>query len=228
MFTFLSSCGDDDTPEEMEEMMEEGTDQCTPYSATLAGNTFESIWIDTEDIKIFADEIVIPSDIGGGYVKVTITAYDTIFYIGMDIDGQSSFDPVYIISGTSPQITNTTVSHIREAYFSVHPDQKYSIRAYVRPYTNSFLDRYPITATVEWEFFSRIDCWEDNDSKEDAKEIHLDDINEAYAIAGHINDQIFPLDPNAQDWYKITIDTPTQLKLEIFDLPTDIRLKSYY
>ncbi|MEZ5008565.1 MAG: hypothetical protein R2753_10500 [Chitinophagales bacterium] len=214
LFIFQTTSCDDDT---IEDMQPQEKSECIPYTPTAASGSKQDSWSAPNERDRLSDFIVIPPDLGGGYVKVKLTQNDPDLRPAMIID--TDFSGAAIISGSSAGTNNEL---IREAYFSVHPNSKYSIEVY--PFFNA--DNYPVDYTIEWEFFSKVDCWESNDVINDAKKILIGETNEAYAIAGHIEDNVGALDENTYDWYKVELDTISKIKFEILDLPKDMRIVS--
>lgn len=213
LLVFFTSCDKDDDPTMM---ANEEVNDCVEYSPSEASNVINGRWLEANEVDDYVGAIVIPADAGGGYVKVLLSQSDPdlkpALFVDNDLDAGGT-----IIGGSSVQ-TNDTQSRV--AHFAVHPGQSYSIRAY--PFFNALA--YPVDYTLSWEFFSRVDCFEPNDVKAEAKKILLDETIEAYAIAGHIDYSVGSLDENTYDWYKVRLDSPTQLVAEITDMPNDMRI----
>lgn len=160
--------------------------------------------------------ITIPSDPGGGYVTVTLSQSAAglipALFVDNDLDAGGT-----IIGGSATQTNN--VSN-RIASFSVHPGASYSVLVY--PFFNAA--DYPVDYTLEWEFFSRVDCFEQNDTQAQAKKILFNETIEAYAIAGYEDYFIASNDDKTYDWYKVELDEPSAIEVEVLDMPNDMRI----
>ena len=207
----LTSCNEDDV-KQIEK------NDCNPYVASDFTKTISGIWAKPNERDEYLDAIVIPNDAGGGYVKVVLSQSHSELRPALIVDNDFN-EGGAIISGSSATTNNEL---IREAHFSVHPGMKYSLIAY--PFFNAPTDDYPVDYTITYEFVSKVDCFEPNDTRVEAKKVLMAETIEAYAIAGHKRYVVGALDDHTYDWYKIELKERGQPIVEILDLPTDMRI----
>lgn len=208
----LYSCSSDDT----ETPFQQAVNDCEVYDPTPASGTINGTWDVINERDRYPNLITIPSDPGGGYVKVNLTQSGEGLIPALAVD--NDFDSGGTIIGGSAAQTNNPSSRI--AYFSVHPGSSFSVEIF--PFFNA--DSYPVEYTLEWEFISRIDCFEQNDTKSQAKKILFDETIEAYALAGHIDYFIAAGDDKTYDWYKVELVEPSAIEVEVLDMPNDMRI----
>lgn len=210
----FSCTSDDDTPP----ISANEKNDCVTYAPTELSNTISGTWSEPNEIDDYIDGISIPADVGGGYVKVNLSQSNEKLRPTLIIDNDLESGAA-IISGSSVQTNNKLT---REAYFPVHPNESYSIRAY--PFFNADAEDYPIDYTISWEFISKVDCFEPNDEILEAKKILLGETIEAYAISGYRDYFIDAFSPNTYDWYKIVLDDAAIIEAEVLDMPKDMRI----
>ncbi len=207
----LTSCSDDDSALAPQEV-----NDCESYEPTPASGTINGTWEIANEIDVYANLITIPGDPGGGYVRVSLMQGDGNLIPALFVD--NDFDSGGTIIGGSAAQTNDESNRI--AYFAVHPGASYSVEVF--PFFNA--NAYPIDYTIEWEFFSRVDCFERNDTQGQAKKILFDETIEAYAIAGFTDYFIASGDDKTYDWYKVELDEPGVIEAELLDMPNDMRI----
>ncbi|WP_456441712.1 hypothetical protein, partial [Psychroserpens sp.] len=210
----FSSCSSDDDSEDSDLMIEQN--ECVDYSPTEASNTTTGTWSEANERDVYANLITIPSDLGGGYVTVTLTQNAPGLVPALFVD--NDFDAGGAIIGGSAAQTNNVSNRI--ASFSVHPGASYSVQVY--PFFNAI--EYPVDYTIEWEFFSRVDCFERNDTQAQAKKILFNETIEAYAIAGYEDYFIASNDDKTYDWYKVELDVASVIDAEVLEMPNDMRI----
>ncbi len=178
-----------------------------------------SSWSKVNEKDEYHDFIVIPKNVNSGYVKVFLTQNNKDLKPGMVISRDLTKGGA-IISGSSAQTNN---KFNRTAYFSVHPGMTYSVRVY--PFFNAKTKDYPVSYTLAWEFTEKPDVYEPNNTREQAKQINLNEQIEAFAIAGHIKQYyVGSSDDNTYDWYKVVLDTTKRLSVKLLDKPSDLDL----
>ena len=213
LLIMVCSCSSDDdaeTPPAIE------VNDCEPYDPTPASGTINGTWSEINERDRYENLITIPSDLGGGYVKVELVQNDPdlkpALFVDNDFDAGGA-----IIGGSSVQTNN---EYNRTAYFSVHPGSSFSVEVF--PFFNA--DNYPVDYTLEWEFISRIDCFEQNDTQGHAKKILFNETIEAYAIAGYEDYFVASGADNTYDWYKVELDESGFIETEVLDMPNDMRI----
>ena len=192
---------------------------CVPYEPTEAGGNFSSNW---ETVNERDDwQITIPDDPGGGYVTATLATERQDLVTLFDI---STF-PVWggdfvggIADNPGPEII---------AVFEAAAGQSYNIKTYLG--VNAPLEDYPIDYSLDWVFTSKVDCYEPNDAEttrwpdpvDVAKAIPVDLAIKATSIVGYIQTGI--KGARLFDWYKFTLNEPTEVIFGTFQVPKDVR-----
>lgn len=210
----MFSCSSDDDAEVSPPILE--VNDCEPYVPTPASGTINGTWSEVNERDLYDNLITIPSDPGGGYVRVKLVQNDPDLIPALFVD--NDFDAGGTIIGGSAAQTNDVSSRI--AYFSVHPGSSFSVEVY--PFFNA--ENYPVDYTLEWEFISRIDCFEQNDTQGHAKKILFNETIEAYAIAGYIDYFVASGDDQTYDWYKVELDESSVIEVEVLNMPNDMRI----
>ena len=213
---FISCSSDDDNSSDTPE---EEQNDCVDYEPSNASNVINGVWEEPNNTDTYINEITIPDDLGGGYIRVFLSQNHPDLRPTLIVDNDLN-DGAAIISGSSAGTNNELV---REAYFSVYPGMNYSIE--VSPFFNAPSDDYPIDYALEWEFFSKVDCFELNDNQAQAKKILLGETIEAYAIAGYRDWSLASGAPQTYDWYKVELDAAGKLETEVLALPNDMRIQ---
>ena len=212
-FSIFSCSSDDDVV--VSPPIQEVND-CEPYVPTPASGTINGTWSEVNERDLYDNLITIPNDLGGGYVRVELSQNDPDLKPWLTVD--NDFDAGGAIIGGSSVQTNNELN--RTAYFSVHPGSSFSVEVF--PFFNA--DNYPVDYTLEWEFISRIDCFEQNDTQGHAKKILFNETIEAYAIAGYIDYFVASGDDQTYDWYKVELDESGTIEAEVLDMPNDMRI----
>jgi uncharacterized protein (TIGR03437 family) len=86
---------------------------------------------------------------------------------------------------------------------------------------------FPVAYRWGWTFVSRVDCYEANDGIPNnwpepiagSKTIPLNQVLEAYSLAGHQTFAISAFDAQNYDWYDFTLDQPTEVWLATLTTP---------
>lgn len=190
---------------------------CVPYMTTGAGGFISDTWTAMNPEDFFAPGMTIPSDPGGGYATVQLTtglgtSNPTRPIPALQLDNFPDAGGGVILGGSAAQSAN----ELERLYvFEVAAGESYSFHAF------AFFDPpfYPWPYTISWSFFSRMDCYEPNNFREDAKAIPLSLPIEAYGISGYTKS--FISDDRNYDWYKFTLDESTEVIIETLQVPSD-------
>jgi hypothetical protein len=180
-----------------------GQTECAPYQPTSPEGGLISYWSapGTEESYSFT---VPESDRGGGIVTATLTSDhpDIIAWIIVQAAGDDVGAIVDNIGGPA------TVS------FEGRAGQTYFIRC--AQFGNATEEAYGPDSTTfvsTASFQSKVDCWEPNDVRSDAKRIALDDPVTAYMLAGYTWNSL----PAAEysDWYRVALPTAGTLTVDV-------------
>lgn len=187
------------------------------YSPTPAGGTITEDWNapNTENLH----NIQIPNDPGGGYVTVSITTNRPKLRPRIKVrdvvsPGRKDVD---IVTASR----NINDNGLTKASFEVSPNQPLQITA--AQFFNADRNQYPAQYSIQWQFFSKVDCYEPNNSATEAKEISIGQTIRAFMLAGMSGNSLNQ--SGKEDWYQFTVDSPRRLAIALAQLPTDIKFK---
>ena len=183
---------------------------CYPVNNT--GATITGTLADGDDEKHLT--ITAPSDSGGGYMTVSVTFDDAEGSVpGLVVTPVNASWSVF--AGSSNQQTNTGL-------FEAAANQSYKVS--VNRWTSDDFTKYPLNYKLSWSFSSKVDCYEPNNTQEQAAKISLDSTIEAFFIAGVMDDDYVVYEEGYFDWYEITLDKPTNLTFDLLQTPADLRM----
>ncbi len=197
---------------------------CVPYDPTVAGAVIDSTWVTPTEIDDY--QIVVPADLGGGYVVARITS------TAPAEPGMSIMHPA-----TTGQITqygtnsNGPSPFQLEVVFEVYGGETYDVE--LREDTQAPLKDHPLDYQFSWSFVSRVDCYEHNDGSPGAwpdpiataRQIPLNQELSAYSLAGYLWWSLPQSAPHYFDWYEINIGVPTTLWFGTTQVPSDQRIR---
>ena len=195
---------------------------CVPYEPSQAGQSFQGTWEAAFERDNYS--FTVPSDPGGGYV---------IARIGTDPPSSPSMriippSKLGVVAQAAPSIPGPSPQSL-EVAFEVAPDTTFDLEIF----ENAVSSVFPVTYTWGWTFVSRVDCFEQNNALPSdwpapiaaSKTVPLNQIQEAYSLAGHQTFNISGSEPQNFDWYKFTLDQPTDVWLATLSVPADQSLR---
>ncbi len=193
---------------------------CVPYEPTEAGQAIDGTW--DAAFERDAYQLTVPEDAGGGYVIARIETGDPsrphmriIPPSGLGVVAQSA--PSF--PGPSPQVL--------EVAFEVDAGTTFDVEIFEDAVSSA--DDFPVSYSWSWAFFSRVDCYETNDGlptdwpspAANSKTVPVDEVVEAFSLAGHQSFGISAFDANNFDWYDFALDAPTQIWFATLAVPAD-------
>jgi len=103
--------------------------------------------------------------------------------------------------------------------FEIGPGQQFFVNA--RSVRHAPIEEYPVSYQILWTYTGKPDCWEPNDSMDQAKPVPLDEEVQAYFIAkrdsnAHNHDQ-------HDDWYRFTLAGPDVVIVRLLAVPSDVQ-----
>lgn len=184
--------------------------ECAPYQPTAASGGEGGEWTSGSDENTHSFSA--PSDPGGGYISVTLAT------------GAPSVPWMNVTTGEAGAIAsggalNSSDEEKRINVFEAAPGQGYM--AEVSQYLAPPFDAHPWEYVISWAFQSRVDCYEPNDVRTDAKYVVFGDELEAYAIAGHTRNGVTDNDPQTFDWYRFQLESDVEVTLELLATPAN-------
>jgi len=197
---------------------------CVPYDPTVAGAVIDSSWGSPTEIDNY--QIVVPPDLGGGYVVARIAATAQVE------PGMSIMHPSTVGQITQPGTnTNGPSPFVLEVVFEVYGGETYDVK--LREDVQAPLAAHPVAYQWSWSFVSRVDCYEHNDGSAGtwpdpvatARQIPFNQELAAYSLAGHLSYSIPSDAPHSWDWYEINIGAPTTLWFGTTQVPSDQRIR---
>jgi hypothetical protein len=193
---------------------------CFPYELTEAGEVINSTWAAQFERDNY--QFTVPADPGGGYViaRIETTAPSRAQMRIIPPDGQGVVAQVApSFPGPSPQVL--------EVAFEVDAGTTFDVEIFEDAVSQPA--DFPVPYKWSWTFVSRVDCYEANDGSPGnwpdpiagSKTIPLDQVLEAYSLAGHQTFVISAFDAQNFDWYNFTLDEPTEVWLATLTTPLD-------
>jgi hypothetical protein len=162
-------------------------------------------------------ELTVPNDPWGGILTVEVSSEVANTEVEIAIDGQEG---LVVEDGPAD---GTKVA------FESAPSQTFNIRALLdSPAGNEF----PISYLVTWGFSVKPDCYEPNDTSDEAAMIMVGEEVEAYLLQSRgsvahepveLNELDEPVEVDEHaDWYRFTLANPSALTVDIFQVPSDV------
>jgi uncharacterized protein (TIGR03437 family) len=194
--------------------------ECVPYEPTEAGEVIDSTWGAQFEKDNY--EFTVPADPGGGYViaRIETTAPSSpsmriIPPSGLGVVAQAGPS----LPGPSPQVL--------EVAFEVDAETTFQVEIFEAAVSSP--GAFPVPYKWSWTFVSRVDCYEPNDGipfdwpgpAATSKTVPIDQIQEAYSLAGYLDFGIAAFDAHNFDWYDFTLTDPTEVWLATLTTPLD-------
>ena len=166
---------------------------CVPYMPTSLSDGASGMWPDADTDELVLASIIAPDDPGGGYFEIDLDGYEAF-----DVGGVARVElrgETIASSGASDPGAPTNVA------FAAAPGESYDLVAV------QFLraDSFPAPVNASWQFTSLVDCWEPNDTREEASRFLLGESVEAYFFAGYTDGRA-PQDGDLDDWYVVRLE----------------------
>lgn len=211
--TLFFSCNKDEDQDEMQTCQTEELHECVPYDAQTFTDSLTDSWTEAneEDTHTF---ISIPaSELGGGVVTITLESPGA----GPAI---SVWESGLVEQGASIFTSGAGVDEVFTAKFTAYPGKSYT--AIIHPSWNP--SSFPSQYTLTWTYEGKMDCYEHNDTWDQAKFVPKNLDIEARVLTGHIENGVGSLDDVTFDWYKFVLDEPSQVQVLVDECPEDIKL----
>ncbi len=204
----------------------EAQSDCVPYEPTEAGQVIQGTWNAAFERDTYS--FTVPSDPGGGYV---------IARVGSDAPSRPQMRIIPpsgqgVVAQSAPSFPGPSPQTL-EVAFEVAPDTTFTVEIAEDAVSSSF----PVSYTWSWTFVSRVDCFGSNNGLPSdwpgptaaSKTIPLDEVQEAYSLAGHQTFVISGSEPQNFDWYDFTLEEAAEVWLETLVVPSDqsIRIRLY-
>ncbi|PIB30442.1 hypothetical protein [Maribacter sp. 4G9] len=190
---------------------------CMPYEPMNDENTINEFWDAINETDLYTGLLPAVTSPGGGYYTVVLTN-DSGAVPGLKVT--SSDD-------TSGAIANSTAAatsdeNTRTTSFLVYPEVSYDIAAHYSSHVPAGTS--PTPYEIIWSYTDIVDCYEPNDEFSEAKAIPKNEIIEAYALTGHINNSVTYGEPQSYDYYSIQLRKPAKIKVELLEVPSSVNL----
>lgn len=188
-------------------------DDCVPYDPTNINGDFDGEWSEVNEVDAFSIMSVPSNEIAGGIARLTITTNDPVVPCFNLFAGGAL--------GTGLKTGNNGTSSITYRIIG-QPGTLFS--GETTDCENAPSDQYPWPYNVSWSYTSIIDCYEPNNSFEEAKAVPKNQSISALGAAGHTEGGLGVYDPSTYDWYKLTITEPTKIRATLNQCPGDIHM----
>ena len=190
---------------------------CMPYEPMNAEDMINEFWDAINETDTYPGLLPAVSSPGGGYYTVVLTN-DSGVVPGLKVT--SSNDTSGAISNSTAASTND--ENTRTTSFLVYPGVSYDIAAHYSSYVPA--NTSPTPYEINWSYTDIVDCYEPNDEITEAKAIPKNEIIEAYAITGHINNSVVYGDPQSYDFYSVQLRQSAKIKVELLEAPSSVNL----
>ena len=190
---------------------------CMPYEAMNDDGKINEFWDSINETDTYPGLLPAVSSPGGGYYTVVLTN-DSGVVPGLKVT--SSNDTSGAISNSTAASTND--ENTRTTSFLVYPGVSYDIAAHYSSYVPA--NTSPTPYEINWSYTDIVDCYEPNDEITEAKAIPKNEIIEAYAITGHINNSVVYGDPQSYDFYSVQLRQSAKIKVELLEAPSSVNL----
>jgi hypothetical protein len=198
--------------------------ECVMYEPTVgAGGDLGGEWSTSGEAGQAVRTIVVPADPGGGYVTVRLQSTESMrpqlfaevlpeATGGIVLSGQTTTDPAI-----NPDPT------LVEAVFEVAPGRSYQLTLRGLNAAGASIT-YPQPFTASWSFTSRVDCYEPNDTFDDAKAIPMERAIQATFIAGFRDSNSIPATSEPTlDFYRFELHEATPVRITLSDVADEVR-----
>lgn len=184
---------------------------CSQYEADGFSDGRTENWDEFNEFDLYPALLATPSEPGGGYFT---------FEIGTQlVPGVSIYSPLgssgTIFTGSS---AGTSDPNTNRMAFLAHPEIAYDVR--VNPAHGSAA--FPLEYTMSWSYTPTEDCYEPNNTFQQAKFIPKNETLEAYGISGYVTNYVSSGDENTYDWYKFTTTTESRLRFTLESCASDL------
>lgn len=213
LLIFFSCSNDDDASENISENI----DECVTYDPEQDESIMQDAWTDSDQVTELPGFLPASTDPAGGYYIVTVSTSGSSPWIEISQPNQGVIVNGYNENGTSE--TSRTVA------IAAHYGESYDVKVSPSWYPMDDLSPdNPDDFSVKWEYQGFMDCYEPNNSFEQAKQIPLNKTIEALANINNKRNMDGALD-DYEDYYKIVLHEPTQLKFDLLESPADMFLE---
>ncbi len=190
----------------------EELNECVPYTPETNDDLINADWSAANENDLYP-RLLSTNDPAGGYFIVTLKSQTSTPWLDISVPG----DAASVINGS---VSNTTGREIKFA-FSAHPGIQYDVMA--KPFHNG---TFPEDYTLSWNYVGIMDCYEPNNTYEQAKFVPKNESIEAFA---NLNNEGYGVNADEMDYYKIVLDEEAKIKVELLQSPSDhfVNLRIY-
>jgi hypothetical protein len=194
--------------------------ECAPYEPTEAGEVISNTWEAAFERDSY--QFTVPGDPGGGYViaRIETTAPSRPQMRIIPPSGSG------VVAQAAPSFPGPSPFTL-EVAFEVDAGTTFDLEIFEDAVSSP--GDFPVPYKWSWTFVSRVDCYEPNDGRPSAWPVPLDQVLEAYSLAGHLSYGIPAFEAHNFDWYGFTLADPTEIWLATLAVPADqsIRLRLF-
>ena len=201
---------------------------CVLYEPTEAGEVINGTWQQAFERDNY--RFTVPADPGGGYViaRINTNAPSRPHMRIIPPSGQG------VVAQVAPSFPGSSPQTL-EVAFEVDAGTTFAVEIFEDAVSSA--GAFPVPYRWSWTFVSRVDCYEPNDGLPSnwpdpiatSKTVPLDQVQEAYSLAGHLTFGIRAFEAHNVDWYDFTLAVPTEIWLATLEVPTDqsIRIRLF-
>lgn len=192
-------------------------DDCTPYQPENNEGNINEFWDAINETDVYTELLPAITGPGGGYYTVVLTN-DSGVVPGLKVT--SSNDTLGAIANSTAAETND--ENTRTTSFLAYPGISYDIAAHYSSFVPASTS--PTSYEINWNYTDIVDCYEPNNELSQAKSVPKNEIIEAYALTGHINNSVTYGEPQSYDYYSTQLREPAKIKVELLEVPSSVNL----
>jgi hypothetical protein len=197
--------------------------ECVPYAPSEAGGDLSGTWSTSGSAGAVTQTIISPGDPGGGYITINLRAPEAIvprLNVQVLPEQPTQADIFSTTAGNSDD------TQFIEVVFEVGPGRSFEVTTAPFSFSGSSADVFPAAYTASWTYTSRVDCYEPNDTRAQAKAVPLDLPIDASFIAGYReSNSITTNHETTQDWYRFELDTAREVAIALTNVPSNVRAR---
>jgi hypothetical protein len=198
--------------------------ECVMYEPTVgAGGDLSGEWSTSGGDGQVVETIVVPADPGGGYVTVRLQSTASMRpQLFAEVVPEASSNIVLSGQSTTDPAINPDPTLV-EAVFEVAPGRSYQLTLRGLNAVGAS-PTYPQSFTASWSFTSRVDCYEPNDTFDDATAIPMENPIQASFIAGFRDSNSIPATSEPTlDFYRFELHEATPVRITLSDVADEVR-----
>jgi len=197
--------------------------ECVAYEPSVGvGGDLSGRWQQPGNAGTLIGQISVPADRGGGYVTVNMaTPANVVPGLRVQVLPEQTGEGDIFNGGAG----NSDVTNALQFVFEVGPSSEFELALTANSFTGgTSAEVFPVDFTASWSFTSRVDCYEPNDTFDDAKAIPMENAITASFIAGYRDsNSIGATSEPTLDFYRFELHEATAVRITLSDVADTAR-----